>query len=194
MIEHVITQSDQIKKRSWQTFFSPPLPQGQAVEQLFPRTELLHQHHVVGGYKRSVQLYQVRVMKPFQQLVLTQHQLSLLWLVRRDLGSEHLAGLHVPTKGYYTEATPERGQMTRWGGRDDKTKHFFIESKIKTVKNRSSIMTNAQMFTEKQQPEMLRMFIIRDIIHCFVQNLAKNNFWNQKQKIFLGTFWNIVFF
>lgn len=49
-------------------------------------------------------------------------------------------------------------------------------------------MTNVQMFTEKQQPEMLRMFIVRDIIHYFVQNLAKNNFWNQKQKIFLGTF------
>lgn len=55
-----------------------------------------------------MQLNQVGVVKPPQQLVLLQHQLPLLCLVRGDLGRKHLAGLGVPAQGYHAETTPER--------------------------------------------------------------------------------------
>lgn len=47
-------------------------------------------------------------MKPLQQLVLSQHQLSLLCLVWGDLGSKHLAGLNIPAQVYDAETTPDR--------------------------------------------------------------------------------------
>lgn len=60
----------------------------------------------MGGDEGSVQLHQVGVMKPLQQLVFSQHQKSLLCLVRADLGSKHLAGFSVPAQVYYAETAP----------------------------------------------------------------------------------------
>lgn len=55
-------------------------------------------------------------MKPLQQLVLSQHQLPLLGLVRGDLCSKHLAGLDIPTQVYNAETPPrERSQQQMRG-------------------------------------------------------------------------------
>lgn len=56
-----------------------------------------------------MQLHQVGVMKLLQELILPQHQLPLLGLVRGDLGRENLTGLNVPAHGDDAE-TPPGGQ------------------------------------------------------------------------------------
>lgn len=83
-------------------------PWCQTVEQLLAGTELLQQDQVGGRDEGGVQLHQVGMMKPPQQLVLPQHQQPLLRLVRADFSGKHLAGLRVPAQGDHTETSPEK--------------------------------------------------------------------------------------
>lgn len=86
------------------------LPCSQTVQQLLAGTQLLHQQHIQRGDESSIQLNQVGVVQPPEQLVLLQHQLSLLGLVGSDLSSKYLTGFHIPAQVYDTETTPERKQ------------------------------------------------------------------------------------
>lgn len=86
------------------------LPCSQTVQQLLSGTQLLHQQHIQRGDESSIQLNQVGVVQPPEQLVLPQHQLSLRGLVGSDLSGEYLTGFHIPAQVYDTEATPERKQ------------------------------------------------------------------------------------
>lgn len=53
-----------------------------------------------------MQLHQVGVVKPLQELIFPQHQLPLLRLAGGDLGNEDLTGLNVPAHGDDAETAP----------------------------------------------------------------------------------------
>lgn len=105
-----------------------------------------------------MQLHQVGVMELLQELILPQHQLPLLGLVRGDLGSKNLTGLNVPAHGDDAETTP--------GGREEGTE----EGKCGNTRRSGTRRNRKEKKLSPNPPVDLREETVRLLVCLLIQS------------------------
>ena len=86
------------------------LPVDEAVEQLLAAATLGDEHQVSGRDVGLVQRHHLVVVQGLEDVVLLQHCLLRVRLVRHDLGHEQVARGVLPALADHAEAAPARGE------------------------------------------------------------------------------------
>lgn len=92
------------------------LPVDEAVEELLATAALCDEHQIARCDVGFVQRHHLVVMQGLEDVVLLQHCLLIVRLVRHDLGHEQVARGVLPALADHTEATPMCGERKHTDG------------------------------------------------------------------------------